>query len=61
MKFVCCCFFVPRLFNCRISCLFLGRPAGQVSFPVDFFEHTLQTNDVEFGETISYKYTTQIR
>ncbi len=26
-----------------------GRPAGQVSFPVDFFEHTQQTNDVEFG------------
>ncbi|ESP04880.1 hypothetical protein LOTGIDRAFT_156120, partial [Lottia gigantea] len=26
-----------------------GRPTGNVNFPVDFFEHCQQTNDVEFG------------
>ncbi|KAL3872340.1 hypothetical protein ACJMK2_040271 [Sinanodonta woodiana] len=26
-----------------------GRPTGTVSFPVDFFEHCQQSNDVEFG------------
>lgn len=26
-----------------------GRPAGQVTFLVDFFEHCQQSNDIEFG------------
>ncbi|XP_064650064.1 E3 ubiquitin-protein ligase UBR4-like isoform X3 [Lineus longissimus] len=26
-----------------------GRPSGSVSFPIDYFEHAQQTNDVEFG------------
>lgn len=29
--------------------LFAGRPLGQVSFPVDFFESCQLSNDVEFG------------
>lgn len=24
-----------------------GRPAGQVSFPIDYFEHSQHTNDIE--------------
>ncbi|XP_039287887.1 protein purity of essence [Nilaparvata lugens] len=26
-----------------------GKPSGQVSFPVDFFEHSILLNDLEFG------------
>ena len=26
-----------------------GRPVGSVSFPIDFFEHCQQSNDVEVG------------
>ncbi|XP_062622353.1 E3 ubiquitin-protein ligase UBR4-like, partial [Saccostrea cucullata] len=26
-----------------------GRPTGSVSFPIDFFEHCQQSNDIEFG------------
>ena len=26
-----------------------GRPSGVVSFPIDFFEHCLPMNDVEYG------------
>ena len=24
-----------------------GRPSGSVNFPIDFFEHCLQSNDIE--------------
>ncbi|KAK7478490.1 hypothetical protein BaRGS_00030249, partial [Batillaria attramentaria] len=26
-----------------------GRPAGSINFPIDFFEHCQQSNDVEYG------------
>ncbi|KAK2146046.1 hypothetical protein LSH36_637g01010, partial [Paralvinella palmiformis] len=26
-----------------------GKPAGQVTFPIDFFEHVQQSSDIEFG------------
>lgn len=29
--------------------LLTGRPTGSVSFPIDFFEHCQQTNDIEVG------------
>ena len=32
-----------------VGCLVAGRPAGQVAFPIDFWEHCQQSNDVEFG------------
>ena len=44
-----------RLCLCVLSallssdCLVAGRPVGQVTFMVDFFEHCQLSNDVEFG------------
>ena len=40
-----------------------GRPTGQVTFPVDFFENLTQTNDVEFGgnDVLQVYNTTQIK
>ena len=45
------------MFGCEVFCLVLmgnvfvpaGRPVGSVSFPIDFFEHCQQSNDVEVG------------
>lgn len=41
----------------------VGRPAGQISFPVDFFEHAQQTNDVDFGgnDVLQIYNTNQIK
>lgn len=37
-----------------------GHTTGSVSFPVDFFEHCYQTNDIEFGgNDILQLYNTQ--
>ncbi|XP_067662559.1 E3 ubiquitin-protein ligase UBR4-like [Haliotis asinina] len=37
-----------------------GRPAGVVTFPIDFFEHCQQTNDIEFaGNDVLQVYNVQ--
>lgn len=42
--------YVTCFFNFSLSSvLFTGRPTGSVSFPIDFFEHCQQTNDIEVG------------
>jgi len=37
------------LFCDKSYCLLAGRPVGQVTFMVDFFEHCQLSNDIEFG------------
>ncbi len=53
---------VPVVENYKKIC-FTARPTGQVSFPVDFFEHCTHTNDIDFGgnDVLQIYNTNQIK